>query len=71
MSDKVDPVEILLEKREDIKTSIGYAKSNIAGKEVALKNHKVELDTYTAQLVVIDAALTKLGYLIEEESKKK
>lgn len=69
MTDKVDPIEILLEKRIEIQRSIEATKTQIGGLKARVKEAEVNLATSTAQLVVIDAALTKLGHLIEEPKK--
>lgn len=71
MTDKVDPIEILLERRQEIETSSTHTRSIIADGEHRAKVGRENLITETNQLNALDAALAKLGYYAAVEKDKK
>lgn len=67
MTDKVDPVEVLVERRQEMISGSSATKNLIAAHEQQIEAFRRQLAIETAQIVAVDAALAKLGYIDEDK----
>jgi hypothetical protein len=70
MTDKVDPVEVLIERRQEMMNGSNATKNLIAAHEQQIEAFRLQLAIETAQIVAINAALSKLGYIDEEDKPR-
>lgn len=67
MSDKTNPIDILLERRRELMISMDLTRSAIVNSELRAAEARAILSTETGQLAALDMALTKLGYVDKEK----
>ena len=63
MSDKTDPVAILLERREALEADLKASQNKAASYVIQAKTANDESVKYTVQIAAISNALVKLGYV--------
>lgn len=63
MSDKTNPIDILLERRSAIEVDLKTSKVQISDAAARTKRAIEESLLYTTQIATINEALAKLGYI--------
>jgi hypothetical protein len=63
ISDKVDPIDLLIERREAIREDLKVSKTYYADAMTRATRATEEAAVYTAQIAKLTEALAKLGYV--------
>lgn len=63
MTDKTDPIEVLLERRDSIKKDLTSSSVHMSDAQSRMKRAIEESLLYTTQIATINEALAKLGYV--------